>query len=289
MIGPPPKFASGPPPPPPKTRPMTLAVAALWVTGTTALFLLLGSTVVSLRESASPDVFGQTVCLVAAYSLGLFAILRVYGPDMSIRQFLALRRTHAGFYGLGLLLGLAVALPANLLFELVHQLFPQLDVPTDITTLFFEASTTDRVLMGAAVLLAGPTIEEVLFRGALFGPLLRSHRPMTVAVGTAVYFALVHLDPHAMAPILLVGLLLGYVRALSGSLYPSLLLHVGFNAVPLVSMAFGQRPSPPGTAIETPIIPAVLCVATCVVLVLAIRSVARLDAARVARSHDEQA
>lgn len=267
---------------------MTLAVAALWVTGITFLFLLLGSAAVSIRESASRDVFGQFICQVAAYSLGLFALLRVYGPDMSIRQFLALRRTHGAFYLLAFLLGLAVALPANLLFELSHQLFPQLDVPADIGELYFESGTTDRALIGVAVVLAGPVIEEVLFRGGLFAPLLRSHGPMTVAAGTAAYFALVHLDPHAMLPILLVGVLLGYVRVASGSLFPPLLLHVGFNGVPLASMVFGQRPAPPGTSVDTPVLPAALSVVACVVLVVALRHVSRLDAARVARSHDEQ-
>lgn len=288
MIGPP-KFASGPPPPPPKTRPMTLAAAALWVTGVTMLFLALATAAVSLRESASRDVFAQVCCQLAAYSLGLFALLRVYGPDMPIRRFIGLRRTHVAFHPLALALGVAVALPANLLFELSHQLFPQLDMPTDIAQVFFEASTSGRVTIGIAVLVAGPLVEEVFFRGALFGPLCRSHHRITVVMGTAVYFALVHLDPHAMIPILIVGVALGYLRAASGSLVPAVLLHVGFNAVPLVSMALGERPSPPGATIETPVAPTVVSTAVAIALVLCIRYVSRLDAARVARGLDAQA
>jgi membrane protease YdiL (CAAX protease family) len=268
---------------------MTLAAAALWVTGVTVLFLAIATAAVSLRASAGRDVFAQVCCQIAAYSLGLFGLLRVYGPDMRIRSFIALRRTHVAFYPLALALGVAVALPANLLFELSHQLFPQLDVPTDIAEAFFEASTGGKVTIGVAVLLAGPLVEEVFFRGALFGPLCRSHHAITVVMGTAAYFALVHLDPHAMLPILIVGVALGYLRTASGSLIPAVLLHVGFNAVPLFSMVFGQRPAPPGTAIETPIAPTVLSTAVAIALLLCVRYVSRLDASRVARGLDEQA
>jgi hypothetical protein len=268
---------------------MTLATAALWVTGVTAVFLSIATAAVSLRESAGRDVFAQVCCQLAAYSLGLFALLRVYGPDTSIRQFIALRRTHVAFYPLAAALGVAVALPANLLFELSHQLFPQLDVPTDIAEIFFEASTSGRVTIGFAVLLAGPLVEEIFFRGALFGPLRRSHASVTVIMGTAAYFALVHLDPHAMLPIVIVGVALGYLRAASGSLVPAVLLHVAFNAVPLFSMVFGERPTPPGSTIETPIALTVLSTAVAIALVLCLRYVSHLDAARVARGQDELA
>jgi membrane protease YdiL (CAAX protease family) len=265
---------------------MTLAAAALWVFGITLVFLALGTAAISLRESAGRDVFAQFICQVAAYSLGLFALLRFYGPDTPIRQFIGLRPSHVGIYPVALLLGVATALPANVLYELAHQLFPQLDGTPDVSALYFEASSHERALIAVAVVAAGPVIEEVLFRGALFGPLLRSHRRPTVIVGTAVYFALVHLDLHKMAPILLVGLLLGYVRAASGSLYPAMLMHVGFNAVPLGTMMLGHRPPQPGGAFDPPLVPTVLSTVAVVVLVVAVRYLARRDPARVARSRE---
>lgn len=268
---------------------MSLAAGALWVTGVTLLFLTLATAAVSIRASASRDIFAQLCCQLVAYSLGLFALLRVYGPDLPIRKFVGLRRTHLAFYPLAAGLGVAVALPANYLFELGHQLFPKLDVPTDVAEVFFEASIGGRVAIGVAVLLAAPLVEEVVFRGALFGPLRRTHHVVTVVVGTGAYFALVHLDPHAMLPIFVVGVALGFVRWASGSLIPAVLLHAGFNAVPLVSMALGERPAPPGGAIETPLLPMLLSLVVAVGLLLAVRHVARLDAARVARSRDEQA
>jgi uncharacterized protein len=288
MIGPPPPaYPSGPPPPPPKTRPMHLAHAVLWVTGITVVFWSLGSLAVTLRSSAQRDLFVGFVCQIAAYSAGLFLILRFYGPDASIREFLALRRTHAGFYLLGLLLGLGLVLPTNVLFEASHRLFPQLSRPSDVAELFEQASTRGRILMGFAIVVGGPIIEEVLFRGALFGPLLRSHRPSMVILGTGLTFALVHIDVHALLPILLVGTALGYLRWLGGSLLPAVLMHAAFNAVPLVTMILADHSPEPAAPAPLPLVPATVSAVACVGLLFAIRKLGRHSAlARKARSHD---
>jgi len=248
-----------------------VAAAALWITGITGVFLWLGLMGALAHDQFGRDIFGQAVCQIAAYSLGLFGLLRVYAPETSIRQFLALRRTHLGFYPLALLLGAAAALPANALFEAIHQLFPRPERATEIADLFYAASPSGRILIAVAVMFIGPVVEEVMFRGALFGPLLRGNRLATTVVTTAVYFALVHLDIYVLLPITLVGLLLGYLRAMSGSLVPSVLLHIAFNAIPLAflfatpSLEQAKQPS------EIPVVPTILCTVACFCLLAAIR------------------
>ena len=46
-------------------------------------------------------------------------------------------------------------------------------------------------------------------------------------------FSMIHLEPRFLPSILAVGLLLGLVRAVSGSLWPPLFLHAAFNATAL--------------------------------------------------------
>jgi membrane protease YdiL (CAAX protease family) len=46
-----------------------------------------------------------------------------------------------------------------------------------------------------------------------------------------------------MAPIFLLGILLGYLRSSSGSLLPPILLHMGFNAVPFFDLFGSERPA----------------------------------------------
>jgi membrane protease YdiL (CAAX protease family) len=71
--------------------------------------------------------------------------------------------------------------------------------------------------------------EELLFRGALFGLLLRSGRPRLALVGQALAFAVVHVVSLRLPWTFLVGLLLGWVRLRTGNLWACMLAHGLFN------------------------------------------------------------
>jgi membrane protease YdiL (CAAX protease family) len=224
--------------------------AALWIAGATVGFLLLVGIIGSLRESASRDQISLTFCQVLAYLLALFGILRVYGPEEPIGEFVALRRTHPGFAALALPLGLASAVPATWLYVALERWWPPAKHAFDFVDLFFEAGRLERVGIAVAVVIAGPLVEELLFRGALFTPLGQRQRPSAVVLVTAALFALVHSEPRSMPPIFLLGLLLGYLRVASESLWPPLLLHAGFNAVPFLDLFTASGPPPPGAPEE---------------------------------------
>src|SRR5205085_2022064 len=99
---------------------------------------------------------------------------------------------------------------------------------------FFHASLRGQIAIALSMVLIGPLVEELLFRGALFGPLAKRHPLSTVIVASAGMFAFVHLEPRIIPPIFLLGLAMGGLRAMSGSLLPSLLFHFAFNGTELV-------------------------------------------------------
>ncbi|MBI4705102.1 MAG: CPBP family intramembrane metalloprotease [Deltaproteobacteria bacterium] len=273
MIGPP-ALPSWPPPPRPE-RAMSLAGAALWVAGITLGFVWLAAATALLRPAASRDLLSQFVCQLAAYSAGLFLLLRRYAPETSVRAFLGLRRAHAGFYALGAALGVAVALPANWLYEMVQRVFPRPGDQARFVAAFFAASAPERVLIVLAVGLCGPIVEEAVFRGALYRPLLPRNRPLGVVAATAALFALAHLDTHRLGPVLVVGLLLGYLRFASRSLVPPILLHVGFNAVPLVALLVQGPPRANADPPDAPLAQVLVASAACVALVAGVWWLAR--------------
>jgi membrane protease YdiL (CAAX protease family) len=88
-----------------------------------------------------------------------------------------------------------------------------------------------------AILIA-PPIEELLFRGVLFAFFERLGIRFAVAA-TALLFAGLHLQEyqgawnHALL-ILIVGLVFSLARALTGSLAPSIVLHMSYNATQMV-------------------------------------------------------
>ena len=75
-----------------------------------------------------------------------------------------------------------------------------------------------------------PIAEELMFRGLCFAAMGRYALP-----GSAALFALAHGLPVLLAPIFVAGLVLGWVRARSGSLYPGMAVHMTLNAVAIAA------------------------------------------------------
>jgi hypothetical protein len=180
---------------------------------------------------------------MAAYALGLFVILRVHAPEASIRSFVGARATHLGFYLLAVVTGVAANLPVGWLHDLIVKRWPEPEGLDELITQFTQAPAAMKVALVVAVVLIGPFLEELFFRGAIFGPLLRERGHLAVILITAFFFALVHQIPQRLPPLFLMGGLLGYFRAASGSLGPAVAMHASFNAVPFAAMLAGGDPA----------------------------------------------
>jgi hypothetical protein len=91
--------------------------------------------------------------------------------------------------------------------------------------------------------LFAPLVEELLFRGAGFSLLSRFGRRAAVA-GTAVLFGVGHGLVLGLLILVPIGLGLAWLRASSGSVYPSVALHSFYNAVVLtLAVTLGDRVS----------------------------------------------
>jgi membrane protease YdiL (CAAX protease family) len=88
-----------------------------------------------------------------------------------------------------------------------------------------------------------PVIEELVFRGLLFAIIERSVGLRFAIVATAVLFAGLHVPEYWHAwnhvlMILVVGVAFSLGRGMSGSLTPSIMLHIGYNACMMTSLFF---------------------------------------------------
>jgi len=76
-----------------------------------------------------------------------------------------------------------------------------------------------------------PLVEELFFRGLLLSGLCQVwRRPGAALLVSALAFGLVHAQPQDILPLVTLGLVLGYLRLRTGSLWPCLLAHMLFNA-----------------------------------------------------------
>ncbi|MFO0550358.1 MAG: type II CAAX endopeptidase family protein [Polyangiaceae bacterium] len=264
--------SSNPPPRRPgHVRPMTALGALGWTFLATFTLALLAAFLHSLRGSVN------LVTLIAAqaiaYGLTLFAILRVYARDHSIRAYTGLRLTSAPSYALAFLLGVAVSFPLTKLQEIIVERFPMRDTDDIAAELNTAAPGRLAVIIFGMVVL-GPFVEEILFRGALFTALRAPHRatgvfslpflssgdeppsgsslrppPTPVEVSTpprtleavvvsTVLFTLIHLHWQVCVPIAIAAVMLAFLRVRSGSLLVSFAMHAGFNAMPFFAASF---------------------------------------------------
>jgi membrane protease YdiL (CAAX protease family) len=83
-------------------------------------------------------------------------------------------------------------------------------------------------------------IEELAFRGIMFGALLRAQfSPRETVLLTAFAFALLHLSIPSLVTHVPLGLYFGWLRQRSGSLWPGMLAHACHNAGVLAINALG--------------------------------------------------
>jgi membrane protease YdiL (CAAX protease family) len=260
-----------------KVAPMTLLGACGWTISATLAFFFAWSTAIGIREGAKDDLVTGALSQIVGYGITLFLALRVYAPDTSLRRVLGVRATSPAITALAPLVGVALYLPIDALYELISSRFPT--GPDSLPGLWEQASLARRAVMAVALVALGPLVEEAFFRGMLLRPLVREaeRRTLTDVVGaskalldravggtdpsttpaarplatyeavlaSAGFFAMVHVEWQKFVPLLVMGALLGALRVRSGSLAPSLLAHAAFNAVAVAQLAHGDTIHPP--------------------------------------------
>ena len=217
-------------------RGMTFFGATAWALSTYLGLQFLAGIVVTLRHPASVDITTLVGVQTVVTLLVLFAILRFYAPNISVRHFLGLRPTHFAFYPLAGLLGALAHVPVNALLHAIEKYYPT--DPESERYMFeqLDVSTPHRIAVGIAIVLVGPLVEEVFFRGALVRPLRKNASAWSVVALTSCLFALAHGEWQKILPIALLGMALGLLRISSGSLVPGAIMHATFNAVTLWAM-----------------------------------------------------
>lgn len=100
------------------------------------------------------------------------------------------------------------------------------------------------LLIFFSVVVLAPVLEELLYRGLGQTVLLNALGPAwrwPILILVSAGFAFVHLGAvrwHALPALFLLGLLFGWLYERTGSLWPPILMHAGFNAVNLLATVF---------------------------------------------------
>jgi membrane protease YdiL (CAAX protease family) len=140
--------------------------------------------------------------------------------------------------GLGLLVALVLVLSTMVLMVILGIAIgdPAPELGHDMLKMFTESrSPMVFLLLCLATLVLAPLLEECLYRGlvqtALLGVLGSSQRWLVVLIAAGI-FAAIHVGAvtwHALPGLLVLGVILGYLYERTGSLWPGIVVHAGFN------------------------------------------------------------
>jgi membrane protease YdiL (CAAX protease family) len=87
------------------------------------------------------------------------------------------------------------------------------------------------------VSIVGPVIEEIFFRGFMYGAIKKRFGIITAVLLSASLFSLLHANVVGFLPIMILGALLAYLYETTGSLASSMTVHIIHNSV-MVSLVF---------------------------------------------------
>jgi membrane protease YdiL (CAAX protease family) len=224
---------------------MSFFVAALWSIAALFAFISTYMLVGAVNPAALYDPMSGVLCQAAGFLGVLYLMLLVHEPGQPLSQVLGFRRTNAWLLLLAVLLGVALQSPLDLIAGFTEKLFPlPEDVRRDLEQLFDVSTLQRKIVLFVAAGLVGPVIEEVFFRGGILRGLRRAHPAGLTLIGVSLLFAASHREAREALPAFLGGLAMGYVRMMSGSIWPAILVHVAFNST---SLALQIRYGPEGT------------------------------------------
>jgi membrane protease YdiL (CAAX protease family) len=173
----------------------------------------------------------------------LIVYLRLIRPGALTWEDLGLRRLPLDYV---LRIGLAAGLTGLVVIDIIGNLLSQVGLrPNQLEQFQFvlnEGPLAFSLLLIAAAVVA-PFVEELFFRGFLFG-VYRRRQPLWLAyVVSSVLFTILHLEPNRMnvpqmaglsVGIFLLALLLAWVYEHTSSLYPAIVAHAVNNATGLI-------------------------------------------------------
>lgn len=161
-----------------------------------------------VRQSSMTEVFGMT-------RLGFFRTLR--SAALCILP-------------AGIIATLSLVLMLQLLQALGWPMEPQ-----EAVSLLSGANTVGvQIALAFVACLGAPVVEEVLFRGIIFGSLRQMTNRWFAAIVSALLFGIIHLHVPSLPALCLLGFFFALAYEFTGSLTVSIVMHAIFNSVQVI-------------------------------------------------------
>jgi uncharacterized protein len=127
---------------------------------------------------------------------------------------------------------------AGLVYGLISPIVSLIPMTDFFRQVFVEMFGRTGILSFAAIVIAAPILEEVLFRGIILDGFLKRYSPMKSIVISALLFGAFHLNPWQFVGAFLLGTMMGWIYYRTGSLALTIVIHFFNNFAAFASMKF---------------------------------------------------
>ena len=172
--------------------------------------------------------------LLEAFFLGAVLLYSGVKDWPGVRQLGFVRAEGRAPYAIAIAAWLVGVLVSGLWLLLTEAIGVGLLEPPDAATEILDYAGGELVLPIVVVGLFGPFCEEVFFRGFAMPAFARRYGLWGGILMSAALFALFHLSIALLIPVFIFGIVLGWLYARTGSIYPSMAAHAVQNVVALL-------------------------------------------------------
>jgi membrane protease YdiL (CAAX protease family) len=215
--------------------------AVLWMLGAFSVMVTLALVLMVLSPESRNDLVALGFVSAAAFVLVAALLVGRYPGGPRLAHAIGLRPVHPLSLILAFCAGALAQIPADFIQRAVDRLWPSDVAALAAREKMLEADSWSHGLALVFVIACVvPATEEVFFRGAVYGALRRGRASAWQSAWVAgLGFTLCHFNARLLLPLAFVAGILGFLRAASGSLWPSILGHMGFNTVAMLTSVGG--------------------------------------------------
>lgn len=192
--------------------------------------------------SVAPDASDPTRTIVGGFAAQLASLAAIV---FVVRRYAPPQDRRLGLGGASLRTAVPLVVAAVVAGEAVYLLFDALVGTPEAASAarFIGEPAATIIAAGVLLVLIGPAVEEVLFRGVIFRALRSGLAFWPAALIASVLFALIHVPDagglEGFGPRLLTGLIFCGLFQRTGSLYPAIAVHIALNAIELGRASVG--------------------------------------------------
>lgn len=235
----------------------TQHVHRCWFPYLAVVFFIFFQLLFSAFSFFMPSNMSEAMLLVfSSLASGLITMaVLVMSGHVSIEQI----RTHLSgkMLGLFVLFQIAASIGINVIEEFC-------EIPDLLADVMAAIMATPLGVLAVAVV--GPIAEELTFRGGLMGGLMKNgYSPKVAIIVSALTFGIIHGNPVQVVFASIMGLILGWAYWRTGSLMPTILMHIANNSFAVVTFYLSDNPEARITD-EIGTLPAILLMAVCLAI-----------------------